>query len=105
MNDLPSLAALRAFEAAARLLSFRAAAEELSVTQSAISHQVAELERRLGGGMRRILGWHRARQRIGPAQVAQACRTPQHAPGLCSPSPATYGCATADEATMPASSR
>ena len=48
MNDLPSLAALRAFEAAARLLSFRAAAEELSVTQSAISHQVAELERLLG---------------------------------------------------------
>jgi LysR family glycine cleavage system transcriptional activator len=46
--DLPPLAALRAFESAARHLSFRAAAEELSVTQSAISHQVAELERRLG---------------------------------------------------------
>ena len=49
--QLPSLAALRSFEAAARLLSFRAAAEELSVTQSAISHQVAELERRLGVGL------------------------------------------------------
>lgn len=46
--NLPPLASLRAFEAAARLLSFRAAAEELNVTQSAISHQVAELERRLG---------------------------------------------------------
>lgn len=46
--DIPPLAALRAFESAARHLSFRAAAEELSVTQSAISHQVAELERRLG---------------------------------------------------------
>ena len=45
---LPPLASLRAFDAAARHLSFRAAAEELSVTQSAISHQVAELERRLG---------------------------------------------------------
>lgn len=48
MQNLPPLAALRAFESAARHLSFRAAAEELSVTQSAISHQVAELERRLG---------------------------------------------------------
>ncbi len=48
MTVLPPLASLRAFEAAARHLSFRAAAEELSVTQSAISHQVAELERRLG---------------------------------------------------------
>jgi LysR family transcriptional regulator, glycine cleavage system transcriptional activator len=46
--NLPPLASLRAFEAAARHLSFRAAAEELNVTQSAISHQVAELERRLG---------------------------------------------------------
>ncbi len=46
--NLPPLASLRAFEAAARHLSFRVAANELSVTQSAISHQVAELERRLG---------------------------------------------------------
>ena len=46
--QIPSLAALRSFESAARLLSFRAAADELSVTQSAISHQIAELERRLG---------------------------------------------------------
>lgn len=49
--QLPSLAALRSFEAAARLLSFRAAADELLVTQSAISHQIAELERRLGVGL------------------------------------------------------
>lgn len=48
VSDLPPLASLRAFESAARHLSFRAAAAELSVTQSAISHQVAELERRLG---------------------------------------------------------
>lgn len=45
---LPSLSALRAFEAAARHLSFRAAAEELSVTHSAISHQVKALEAQLG---------------------------------------------------------
>lgn len=45
---LPPLTTLRAFEAAARLLSFKGAAEELRVTQSAISHQVASLERNLG---------------------------------------------------------
>jgi DNA-binding transcriptional LysR family regulator len=42
------LAALRGFEASARLLSFTLAAEELSLTQSSISRQVAALERQLG---------------------------------------------------------
>jgi LysR family transcriptional regulator of beta-lactamase len=42
------LNALRAFEAAARHLSFTRAAEELCVTQAAISHQVKGLEERLG---------------------------------------------------------
>ena len=45
---LPPLNALRAFEAAARHLSFTRAAEELNVTQAAISHQVKALEERLG---------------------------------------------------------
>lgn len=45
---LPPLNALRAFEAAARLGSFVAAAEELSVTPAAISHQVKGLEEALG---------------------------------------------------------
>jgi LysR family glycine cleavage system transcriptional activator len=45
---LPSLNALRAFEAAARLMSYKAAAEELCVSQSAISHQVKGLEDSLG---------------------------------------------------------
>lgn len=45
---LPPLNALRAFEAAARHLSFTRAAEELNVTQAAISHQVKALEDRLG---------------------------------------------------------
>src|SRR5712691_7553267 len=44
----PSLTALRAFETAARTLSFTAAAEELNQTQCAISHQVNTLEVRLG---------------------------------------------------------
>lgn len=41
---LPSLSALRAFEAAARLRSFKMAAEELSVTATAISHRIRVLE-------------------------------------------------------------
>ena len=44
---LPPLNAVRAFEAAARHLSFTKAAEELSVTQAAVSHQVKALEERL----------------------------------------------------------
>lgn len=43
-----SLSALRAFEAAARHLSFTRAGLELSVTQAAISHQVKGLEEKLG---------------------------------------------------------
>ena len=45
---LPALNALRAFEVSARHLSFRLAAEELSVTPAAVSQQVRGLERQLG---------------------------------------------------------
>jgi LysR family glycine cleavage system transcriptional activator len=45
---LPSLNALKAFEAAARHESFTRAADELSVTQGAVSHQVKALELELG---------------------------------------------------------
>lgn len=45
---LPPLNALRSFEAAARHLSFAAAAEELGLTPSAISHQIRALEANLG---------------------------------------------------------
>lgn len=45
---LPSLSALRAFEAAARHESAKQAAEELSVTATAISHQIRALEESLG---------------------------------------------------------
>ena len=44
---LPSLSALRAFDAAARSGSFRAAAEDLSVTPTAISHHIRGLEAQL----------------------------------------------------------
>lgn len=45
---LPPLNALRAFESAARHLSFKRAAEELNVTPAAISHQIKGLEADLG---------------------------------------------------------
>jgi len=48
MKRLPSLDALRAFECAARHASFTKAAEELHVTQSALSHRISALERELG---------------------------------------------------------
>lgn len=56
---LPPLSALQAFEAAARHLSFKHAAAELSLTPTAISHQVRRLEERLGvrlfvRGVRRV---------------------------------------------------
>ncbi len=54
---LPPLNALRAFEAAARHLSFTRAADELHVTQTAISHQIKSLEERL----RVRLFWRRPR--------------------------------------------
>jgi LysR family glycine cleavage system transcriptional activator len=44
MTKLPPLNALRCFESAARHRSFSRAAEELHVTQSAVSHQVRQLE-------------------------------------------------------------
>lgn len=47
-RGLPPLRALTAFEAAARLGSFRLAAEELGITRSAISHQIKALEDVLG---------------------------------------------------------
>jgi LysR family glycine cleavage system transcriptional activator len=56
---LPPLNALRAFEAAARYQSFTRAAEELCVTQGAVSHQVKALEAELG-----VKLFNRERQRL-----------------------------------------
>ena len=49
MNEnLPPLSALRVFEAAARHLHFTRAAEELGMTQAAVSYQIKLLEERIG---------------------------------------------------------
>jgi LysR family glycine cleavage system transcriptional activator len=56
---LPPLNALKAFEAAARYESFTRAAEELCVTQGAVSHQVKALEAELG-----LKLFNRERQRL-----------------------------------------
>jgi LysR family transcriptional regulator, glycine cleavage system transcriptional activator len=48
MHKLPPLSELRAFEAAARHLSFKKAATELGVTPTAVSHQIKLLERYCG---------------------------------------------------------
>jgi LysR family transcriptional regulator, glycine cleavage system transcriptional activator len=56
---LPSLNGIKAFEAAARYESFTRAAEELCVTQGAVSHQVKALETELG-----VKLFNRERQRL-----------------------------------------
>ena len=59
---LPPLNALRAFEAAARHLSFTDAAAELHVTQAAVSHHVKALEERLGLKLFRRVGRPRSEE-------------------------------------------
>ncbi len=51
MRQLPPLAAVRVFEAAARHGNFTRAAEELGMTQAAVSYQIRLLEERLGAAL------------------------------------------------------
>jgi len=64
---LPSLNALRAFEAAARHLSFTKAAEELAVTPAAVSHQIKTLEEALG-----VVLFRRLTRAVVLSEAAQA---------------------------------
>lgn len=64
---LPPLNALKAFEAAARHESFTRAAEELCVTQGAVSHQVKALEEELG-----LKLFNRERQRLVITQAGRS---------------------------------
>ena len=59
MLHLPSISGLRAFEAAARYLSFNQASEELNVTPGAISRQIQSLEDYLGKQL-----FHRAHKKV-----------------------------------------
>ncbi|MHC4376675.1 MAG: LysR substrate-binding domain-containing protein [Planctomycetota bacterium] len=63
--ELPSLTALQAFEAAVRHQSFSRAAEELHVTQGAVSRQIAGLEAKLG-----VTLFHREGPRVRPTRAA-----------------------------------
>src|SRR3954466_14448248 len=63
---LPPLNALKAFEAAARYESFTRAAEELCVTQGAVSHQVKALEEQLG-----LKLFNRERQRLAITEAGR----------------------------------
>lgn len=65
-RSLPSTTALRAFEAAVRHASFTGAANELGLTQGAVSHQIRELESRLGVGL-----FKRAARGIGLTAAGQ----------------------------------
>jgi LysR family transcriptional regulator, glycine cleavage system transcriptional activator len=59
LRIVPPISSLRAFEAASRLRSFTLAADELGLTQSAISHQIHGLEDQLGFAL-----FHREPRRI-----------------------------------------
>jgi LysR family glycine cleavage system transcriptional activator len=65
---LPPLNALRVFEAAARHLSFKEAANELSITQAAVSHQIKSLEDYLG-----VQLFKRAARGVQLTEAARAC--------------------------------
>jgi LysR family glycine cleavage system transcriptional activator len=65
-NHLPPLSALRAFETAARHMSFSKAADELHVTPAAVSHQIHALEQDLG-----VRLFHRMNRSIALTASAQ----------------------------------
>jgi len=66
MRQIPPLAAVRVFEAAARLGNFTRAAEELGMTQAAVSYQVKLLEERLGMAL-----FHRVRRQVVLTEAGQ----------------------------------
>jgi LysR family glycine cleavage system transcriptional activator len=66
MRQLPPLAAVRVFEAAARQLNFTRAAAELGMTQAAVSYQIRLLEERLG-----TLLFHRDKGRVSLTEAGR----------------------------------
>lgn len=103
MRQLPPLAAVRVFEAAARHENFTRAAEELGMTQAAVSYQIQILEERLGLPLfvreKRRVTLTEAGKRIAP-QVSAAfdgldaafgAARAAHASVLTVSTPATFG--------------
>jgi DNA-binding transcriptional LysR family regulator len=90
MRTLPPLNALRVFDAAARRLNFSAAAVELCVTHSAVSHQIRQLEDWLGqplfvrlrDGVRLTVAGSALQQAAALAlgQLEEACARLRHDP-------------------------
>ncbi|MGE4221583.1 MAG: LysR family transcriptional regulator, partial [Alphaproteobacteria bacterium] len=68
--DLPPFASLRAFEAVARSASVKAAALELHVTASAVSHQIQNLESDLG-----LRLFHRVNRRLVLTDAGEVYRS------------------------------
>ena len=69
-RKLPSISALTAFNAAARHLSITRAADELALTESAVSRQISQLEDQLG-----VRLFHRIKKRITLTRAGAAYRT------------------------------
>lgn len=69
-RKLPSISALTAFNAAARHLSITRAADELALTESAVSRQISQLEEQLG-----VRLFHRIKKRITLTRAGAAYRT------------------------------
>lgn len=67
----PSLLSIRAFEAAGRLNSFTLAAQELGLTQSAISRHIRSLEERFGQGLFHRNGRHIALTGMGASYLGE----------------------------------
>lgn len=83
MNTLPPLSSLQAFEAIARRGSFSQAANDLQLTASAVSHQIAKLEKLVGirlidrtpAGVKLSSAGEQYLQRVSPAMNALASAT------------------------------
>lgn len=75
MRRLPPLQCLLAFEAAARLGSFSRAAQELALTQSAISHQILHLEEWVDQALFRRIGRGVALTAAGELFLKTVCET------------------------------
>ena len=73
MSALPPLTAIRAFEAVARHLSFTRAAQELGMTQAAVSYQIRILEERVGASL-----FLRQPRQIALTDVATRLAPPVH---------------------------